>query len=176
MRANAAAVQAVLHVDVEGALKQPCPAETTGPQLGALGLALGRDCGVGALSCLVRILGHLQQPQLGVGRQHPVKPDQYSLCPGTRAASHCPGYALLQSTRPSPLTLWGRPCAGDRVKRRDGDAERRRRGVDVGTTCDVRDTELYRLSANQGILGYRRLKCRRTQVLAKPAWSFSNLQ
>ena len=30
----AAAVRAVLHVDVEGALEQPCPVEATGPRLG----------------------------------------------------------------------------------------------------------------------------------------------
>ena len=80
-----AAVRAVLHVDVENPLKQPCPADASGPDLGGLGLALDAGCGnAWHFLILGRPLRHHQRAQLGVRGQNPVEPDQVQPRPGNQ--------------------------------------------------------------------------------------------
>ena len=64
----AAAVRAVLHVDVEHALEQPRPADAAGPRLGTLDPAFGGGCGFGALFCLT---APAAPPQAAASRSEP---------------------------------------------------------------------------------------------------------
>ena len=72
-----AAPRAVPHVDVEDPLEQPRPADAAGPGLNRLDFALGANrCFGGRLLLSRRPLRHHPPPQLRMGRQHPVVPDQ----------------------------------------------------------------------------------------------------
>jgi hypothetical protein len=65
----AAAVGAALHVDVEDALEQPCPADAVWPRLDSLDFALGRDCSFGGR---LRLSGRpLAQPEPAAWRSGP---------------------------------------------------------------------------------------------------------
>ena len=77
-----AAPRAVPHVDVEDPLEQPRPADAAGPGLNRLDFALGANrCFGGRWLLCRRRLRHPPRPQLRVGRQHPVVPDQVQLRP-----------------------------------------------------------------------------------------------
>jgi len=74
---TAAAVRAVLHVDIEHALAQPGPADAVRSSLDLLYFALGGGCRHGCSLCLRGwALRHHQRRQLRVRGQHPVKADQ----------------------------------------------------------------------------------------------------
>ena len=74
----AAAVRAVLEVDLEDPFEQPGPAHSHRLAMRAVRLALG---GLGCLSALVRPLRHHRRTQLGVGCQHAVEADQVQAWP-----------------------------------------------------------------------------------------------
>ena len=72
-----AAARAVLHVDVEDPLEQPCPADAARSRLSGLNFAIGGDSSFGGrLILLERPLRHHPRAKLGVGCQHAVVPDQ----------------------------------------------------------------------------------------------------
>ena len=83
-----AAVRAMLHVDVEDALEQPCPTHAVRPDLHSPDLALGSDNAFGGrLFVRARSLRHDQRPQLGVRGQDAMEPDEVQ--PRTRYQRRC---------------------------------------------------------------------------------------
>ena len=84
----AAAVRAVLQVDVKDTLEQPCPADALHSTLGGFALAVSSCCS-SRLFWLRGPLRHHQRPHLRVCRQHPVEPDQVQARSRISTAKRC---------------------------------------------------------------------------------------
>ena len=108
---SAAAVRAVLHVDIEDSFEQPGPAQTRCFSLGTG--VIGRGLG-----CMLWRSGNDFTAQLRVRRQHSMEADRCKHGPGTSAARRCMNssgamtiwvvpslYALFSCNTTSPARL-----------------------------------------------------------------------